>query len=223
MPQKLCQFYNPATGGGCRNGGSCRFLHLSPSDSQNQSSTVATGRHNETADGRNKGILFSPRGVCSYFWNKGSCDKGFSCRFNHSANPEIERRDRPEEGVLSLNALLPLLTEAGLAKVAGPGSDAYFTPKFQTPMKVQSNLQHFLREDFRFVRPSQVYKFVALLYSASANDPSWVRLSILRFFIKPLKLCYPVDRRWSGMLHFIPMSHPPQFCIQGFVTPDGRS
>lgn len=72
--------------------------------------------------------------------------------------------------------MAPFLTEAGLAKITGTGTDVYFPipPNLTTPVETHQHLQRFLRDDFRFKKTFDIYAFLVLLGSASSTNTSWV-------------------------------------------------
>lgn len=77
-----------------------------------------------------------------------------------------------------IEVIAPFLTDAGLAKISGPGADAFSSSNRQLdPQVTQAQLRRFLTDDFRFHSTNQIYPFVSLLNNASSENRSWVSIA----------------------------------------------
>ena len=72
--------------------------------------------------------------------------------------------------------IAPFLTEEGLAKLVGGGTDGYFPldTTSMTPTDAHGHLRRFLRDDFRFRITHEIYGFLTPLSSANNQNSSWV-------------------------------------------------
>lgn len=177
--KKPCRWFsNP---GGCRYGSSCRFSHDLPSGTRSTSpqSMASNGSQHESQSGS------APPGVCRTFWNTGKCRFEFSCRYRHSRQSEAHassgRGGSPVAMSMApapIEVIAPFLTDAGLAKISGPGADAFSSSNRQLdPQVTQAQLRRFLTDDFRFHSTNQIYPFVSLLNNASSENRSWVSIA----------------------------------------------
>ncbi|KAG2153743.1 uncharacterized protein EDB93DRAFT_1134566 [Suillus bovinus] len=191
--RQSCRYYNSP--GGCRRGTSCTFEHipnaqrrggdgrpLSPSLSVS-SSDASPSRRN--AQGPQRQIIRSgppPRGVCRNFWETGRCFREFGCLGAHTLPQGQDGRRTPQPSIIPTQAaqafIAPFLTEKGLSKLVGGGTDGYFPQDATTsltPSETQSRLRRFLREDFRFKIVPEIYGFLVPLSSANIQNSSWTQ------------------------------------------------
>lgn len=190
-PSILCRYYN--TPSGCRNGSACRFVHSRPPD--NPFATPSRTLTPTSPSWRQRdGGARAPPGVCTSFWNTGSCRFEFRCRYEHRRAPEAGTADSDaarsswRTGLAFRSAATtpppaadavapPFLTESGLAKLVGAGTDVFFgadDASAATPSQVQAALRRFLHDDYRFATTFNIYAFVAALSSAQSTNASWV-------------------------------------------------
>ncbi|KAJ7200706.1 hypothetical protein C8J57DRAFT_1413236 [Mycena rebaudengoi] len=176
MPKAPCRFYAK---GNCRNGQECEYSH-SRDAPPSQAST------NESPNPRQVPLPPAPQGVCRSYWGKGNCRFEFNCRFKHEQFSENSPRPtasswpgRPSSSSFSADrgSLSParFLTEGGLAKLNGSGTDVFFAPPNnpRSPNEIHNHLKKFLHDQFRFQNPADVYAFLSLLESLDTSGPLW--------------------------------------------------
>ena len=168
MSRKPCHFFNKSSG--CRNGEDCTFSHGSNKQASSPSPSPAAPR-----------TPSCPQGVCHFYWSSGRCDRGFGCRYQHTIAPEAPSvsSTRPESPALSLSAtdaIPPFLTEPGLAKLNGNGTDVFFaspaTP--MSPSEARGSLVLYLSNNFKFKKPADIYDFLIPLSNVSSSNSTWV-------------------------------------------------
>ncbi|EPQ57199.1 P-loop containing nucleoside triphosphate hydrolase protein [Gloeophyllum trabeum ATCC 11539] len=191
MSQRPCDFYNSPRG--CRNGANCRFAHVRTEDrSASPSGRIMGQRGGRTGSPGGRSTADSgsqdntaPPGVCREFWSSARCRHGFRCRYAHRQAPGVNAQaTSPNNGTSAVEAIAPFLNEAGLARLAGPGTDAYATANVASgrglgPTEAQNHLRTYLRDNFRFHSSINVYGFAKILESASATNNTWLLLSAL--------------------------------------------
>lgn len=181
-----CRFYN--TPSGCRRS-DCRFEHvLTGGQAAPSSPSTPAGASGVTTQSPPAGSTSSmPNGTCSFFWKTGHCNREFRCRYKHDLSPELRAQSQSQSNASAsstsrgTSTLAPFLTQAGLARLSGAGSDALFTsaPKPRTPSEAHNALKRFLYDDYTFRHGPDVYAFLGLLNSASSNNNSWVSIDFL--------------------------------------------
>lgn len=157
-----CRHFNRP--GGCKFGNSCRFSH-----------DVATSRPNPQPLSNRE----TPPGVCRSYWTHGDCKFEFNCKFRHQAGPgvlESSPSPSPARSSAKDSGIVPFLTEKGLAKLSGSGTDGFFPSNSatRTPADTHNGLKRFLQNDYRFSLTTDVYSFLTLLSSASTTNLTWV-------------------------------------------------
>jgi len=172
MSRKPCHFFNKP--GGCRKGDGCPYLH--GSNEQASPSSVASSQKQHEAKTPN-----CPPGVCRFYWSSGRCNREFECRYKHTiapgAPPVSSARPQSTAPALSaIDAIAPFLTESGLAKLNGNGTDVFFASPAtsMSPSETHNSLKRFLRDEFRFRKPAEVYGFLVPLSNANSSNSTWV-------------------------------------------------
>lgn len=193
MSRTPCRFYDSP--GGCRRGSSCTFSHIqnterrgdgrpsSPSVASDGSPSRRNAQYPQRPTSPSSPL---PRGVCRFFWESGRCNREFDCRYLHTLGPRQGqvRQDgtqSPQPLRIPTQAaqqfIAPFLTEKGLAKLVGSGTDGYFpldTMTSMTPTETHGHLRRFLRDQFRFKTTHEIYGFLIPLSSANNQNNSWV-------------------------------------------------
>jgi len=194
MSRPPCRFYNSS--GGCIRGTSCTFSHTRNTEQRGgdrrlSSASVASDgssprRHHQRPTLPTSPSTPPPRGVCRFFWDSGRCSREFECRYEHTQGPRqgLLRpggRQSPQPLRAPTHAaqefIAPFLTEKGLAKLMGGGTDGYFpldTTTSMTPTDAHGHLRRFLRDNFRFRTTHEIYGFLTPLSSANNQNSSWV-------------------------------------------------
>ncbi|KAG8218138.1 hypothetical protein J3R82DRAFT_3675 [Butyriboletus roseoflavus] len=194
MSRPLCHFFN--TPAGCYRGNQCKFAH-SPASTNNQTSESARPLSPSTRDSsrsrspqnasRPGGAGKPPQpGVCKYYWEKGRCNREFGCRYKHvqqtdNANPPRAPTPTNVAQPTVLQRVAPFLTEQGLSKMSGSGTDGFFSQDSVplSPSEAHNTLKKYLSDFFRFKITFEIYAFLRPLNSASASNASWVRHAIV--------------------------------------------
>ncbi|KAG1904255.1 uncharacterized protein F5891DRAFT_1206968, partial [Suillus fuscotomentosus] len=189
--RQSCRFFNSP--GGCRRGKSCTFEHSQPNaqhrggdgrpSSPSASSSGSPSRRNAQGPQRHMSPSSPPpRGVCRFFWETGRCYREFGCRGAHTLPQGQDGRRTPQPIAIPTQAaqafIAPFLTEKGLSKLVGGGTDGYFPQDATTsltPSETQSRLRRFFREDFRFKTAPEIYGFLIPLSSANIQNDSWTQ------------------------------------------------
>lgn len=174
MPRSPCTFFNSPKG--CRNGSSCKFLHNADSHVQHSS---FPNSQSPTDSSHQRPSNHAPRGVCDFFWKTGTCKREFACRFQHtrsSANNVGPSTSTITSQPSAIDMIAPFLTEEGLARVSGTGTDVFFSADSNqiSPTIAHNALKRFLFDDFRFRITSEIYAFLKPLSSAHTGNNSWV-------------------------------------------------
>ena len=172
MSRRVCR-YNE-TREGCRKGDSCQFLHSGPSSRESRESGASSARQPPA-----RPTSKAPRGVCNFYWEHGQCKREFDCRFEHRINPSIgsENTRHHAASPSAVDSIAPYLTEAGLAKLTGSGTDGFFSlePSSRlSPHQVQQHLRTYIADQYRFPGPLQIYTFLKIINCATTNNSSWV-------------------------------------------------
>ncbi|KAG8921251.1 hypothetical protein FRC02_000362 [Tulasnella sp. 418] len=173
---KTCHFHSTQPGG-CRRGTACTFLHIGPPGSAAQTATTDSHQapsNNATppspaAVRSNQGDL--PPGACRAFWENGDCHRGeFDCRHRH-----LKRGDNTTFKAAQLSASRQeYLQPDGLSNAIGSSTDAFSALKqYCSPTEAHNHLTLFLRPDYTFRTPLNIYSFVAILLSANENHEGW--------------------------------------------------
>lgn len=175
MPPRICSFYN--TPQGCRRGEGCKFSHTSSSTPSPSPGAASPNRGSASASPRPQRPP-PPQATCKFWIGTGRCKSGTNCRFAHP--------DPAETRATAVDLVTPFLTDAGLAKVSGVGTDIFFDADItHTPGQAFFQLHKLLKDDFRFHAPSLVYSFLTCLSSANASNTAWVRLSARYRIFRP--------------------------------------
>lgn len=180
--KRPCHFFNSP--GGCRRGDQCHFQHTNANNPTTQSSSPSSqpsmGRTNAPSESSGQK---APPGVCNFYWSTGKCKHEFACRYRHvnsSSSTETQVRSFSVPSSSSLDAIAPFLTEDGLARVTGAGTDVYFSSNPDadlSPTQAHNALKRFLYDDYRFDKTFFIYAFLKPLSSAHTGNTSWVSLS----------------------------------------------
>lgn len=179
--QRPCHFFNSP--GGCRKGNQCHFQHTNTSNTSNQSpsqgSQPSIGRTDPSSSGMSG--QKAPPGICNFYWSTGKCKHEFACRYRHTKSPSSAHEEQVRPFSMphssSLDAIAPFLTEDGLARVNGAGTDIYFSPNSAmdlSPTEAHNALKRFLYNDYRFDKTHFIYAFLKPLSSAHTGNTSWV-------------------------------------------------
>lgn len=189
-----CRFFN--TPAGCNRGSQCKFVHaipqnaaagarpLSPSSASDASAGPPPQRPAHPGSAGNP----PPPGVCRFFWEQGRCNREFNCRYRHSQRVDAPTTPPPPPVAppvarsAALQRVAPFLTEQGLAKMSGSGTDGFFSPDPDaalSPSEAHNALKRYLSDYFRFKSTPEMYAFVKPLNNATAANANWVCRALL--------------------------------------------
>ena len=184
MSRPPCHFHN--TPAGCNRGNQCKFAHSASNQSSPRNSRPASPSTPDSArppqnisrpSGAGKPVQ---PGVCRYYWEQGRCNREFGCRYKHVQKADTGTNASPAASPFQSPAVLqrvaPFLTEQGLSKMSGGGTDGFFSQDLSTlsPTEAHNALKRFLSDFFRFKSTFEVYAFLQPLNSATASNLAWV-------------------------------------------------
>lgn len=184
-----CRFHQA---GNCRYGDKCKNSHSARTLAE-QSPGPSTSGPTSPRSWPSKQLTLPgassplPSGVCRYYWTTGQCKLEFKCNFKHNRcddGPEITPQ-RPQFNFAGTDAIVPFLTEKGLAKINGIATDGFFDEKaaLLSPTEAHNRLKRFLSDTFRFRSSFDVYAFLVPLSSANCNNTLWVCVSLSNHLI----------------------------------------
>lgn len=204
MSRPPCRFFS--TPAGCNRGNQCKFAHSSPNDTPPlQSPDNAVPPQNTTCPSGNRN---PPPGACRFFWEQGRCKREFNCHYKHTqrvenSTPSSASTSRSfgtaSRSASVLQQVAPFLTEQGLSKMSGSGTDGFFPqdPSPLSPSEAHNALKRYLSEYFRFKHTFEIYAFLKPLNSATTSNAGWVRHPI--FVLATIVLIrLPDSRRWPS-------------------------
>lgn len=186
MSRLPCRFFN--TPAGCNRGNQCKFAHSppnNPTDNTRPLSPNSSGPPQSAS--RPSGTGNPPPGVCRYFWEQGRCKREFNCRYAHtqkatnSSPSPSQAAPTVTRSTAVLQRVAPFLTEQGLSKMSGSGTDGFFSqdPSSLSPSEAHNALKRYLFDAFRFKNTFEVYAFLKPLSSATASNANWVCHDVL--------------------------------------------
>jgi hypothetical protein len=110
-----------------------------------------------------------PRGVCSFFWSTGACDRRFDCTFRHDTKPCIQ----PSSSATQPTDYSPdFFSLEGLAINNGSLLDAQHS---LSPSEAHNHLRPYLFDHFVFRDAINVEGFSRILASVNSRNRAWVR------------------------------------------------
>lgn len=117
-----------------------------------------------------------PRGICTFFWSTGACDRRFDCTFKHEAKPTIQSSSssatQPPDYTPDFFSL------EGLAINNGSLVDAQHNLR---PSEAHNHLRPYLFDHFVFRDAIIVEGFSRIFASVNSRNRAWVRSSATIF------------------------------------------
>ena len=110
-----------------------------------------------------------PRGICTFYWSNGACNRGFDCTFRHDARPGIHVSS-PFTQTTDYNP--DFFSSEGLAINNGSIVDAQHNLR---PSEVHNHLKPYLLDNFVFRNATHVEGFSRIFASVNARNQAWVR------------------------------------------------
>jgi hypothetical protein len=124
--------------------------------------------------GRGRGIVPPidrtgiPRGVCTFFWSTGACDRSFDCFYKHEAKPSIQSSSSATQPTDYTPDFFSL---EGLATNNGSIVDAQHNLR---PSEAHNHLRPYLFDHFVFRDALNVEGFSRILASVNSRNRTWV-------------------------------------------------
>lgn len=109
-----------------------------------------------------------PRGICTFYWSAGACDRGFDCTFRHDARPGVQDSSsatRPTDYTPDFFSL------EGLAINNGSIVDTQHSLR---PSEAHNHLRPYLFDNFVFRDAVNVEGFSRILASVNTRNEAWV-------------------------------------------------
>ncbi|KAH0839427.1 hypothetical protein J3R83DRAFT_202 [Lanmaoa asiatica] len=184
MSPPLCRFVN--TPRGCHRGNQCNFSHPQPNQGSDSARPLSpppapNSSRQPQSTSHPSGSGNPPPGVCKFFWEQGRCKREFNCHYKHTQKADninsspASTSTGTMRSTTVLQRVAPFLTEEGLSKMSGSGTDGFFSedPSSFSPSEAHNALKRFLSDVFRFKSTFEVYAFVKPLNSATASNAGW--------------------------------------------------
>ncbi|KAG9309779.1 hypothetical protein JVU11DRAFT_10153 [Chiua virens] len=160
MSRPPCRFFN--TPNGCNRGSKCKFAHSSPNNnpdtSEQLSPSISDSSLRLPSSSRPSGTGNSP---CKQVQKHGSS--------------LLSAGSTTIQSTAVLQRVAPFLTEGGLSKMSGSGTDGFFSqdPSSLSPSEAHNAIRRFLFNKFTFKSTFEVHAFVKILSSATTGDTRW--------------------------------------------------
>ncbi|KAI9445912.1 hypothetical protein H4582DRAFT_1804013 [Lactarius indigo] len=140
------------------------------------------GRGRGGPDGRGRGatppinLAGVPRGVCSFYWSTGACDRSFDCTFKHEAKTQVS--ETASVYATQIEDQSPdFFSREGLAMNNGSVMDSQHTLR---PNEAHNHLKPYLVNNFVFQDASNVEGFSRIFASVNSRNKAWVSATIIR-------------------------------------------
>jgi hypothetical protein len=109
-----------------------------------------------------------PRGICTFYWSTGACNRGFDCMFKHDTKPGVQGSLPPTDDAPDFFSL------EGLAINNGSIVDARHKLR---PSEAHNHLKPYLFDNFAFRDAINVEGFSRILASVNSWNQAWVHRS----------------------------------------------
>ncbi len=110
-----------------------------------------------------------PRGICTFYWSAGACDRGFDCTFKHDARPGVQASSSSTQPI---DYTPDFFSVEGLAINNGSILD---TQHSLCPSEAHNHLRPYLFDNFEFRDAIKVEGFSRILASVNSRNRAWVR------------------------------------------------
>ncbi|KAH8998206.1 hypothetical protein EDB86DRAFT_3148849 [Lactarius hatsudake] len=108
-----------------------------------------------------------PRGVCSFYWSTGACNRSFDCTYKHEVKPQASSvYDATETEDLSPD----FFSREGLAMNNGSVMDSQHTLR---PNEAHNHLKPYLADHFVFRSANNVEGFSRIFASVNSRNKAW--------------------------------------------------
>jgi len=110
-----------------------------------------------------------PRGICTFYWSAGACDRGFDCTFKHDARPGVQASPSSTQPI---DYTPDFYSVEGLAINNGSILDTQHSLR---PSEAHNHLRPYLFDNFEFQDAIKVEGFSRILASVNSRNRAWVR------------------------------------------------
>jgi hypothetical protein len=110
-----------------------------------------------------------PRGICTFYWSAGACDRGFDCTFKHDARPGVQASSSSTQPT---DYTPDFFSFEGLAINNGSILDTQHSLR---PSEAHNHLRPYLFDNFEFRDAIKVEGFSRILASVNSRNRAWVR------------------------------------------------
>ncbi|KAH9014346.1 hypothetical protein EDB85DRAFT_875353 [Lactarius pseudohatsudake] len=107
-----------------------------------------------------------PRGVCSFYWSTGACNRSFDCTYKHEVKPQASSVYATETEDVSPD----FFSREGLAINNGSVMDSQHTLR---PNEAHNYLKPYLADDFVFRGANNVEGFSRIFASVNSRNKAW--------------------------------------------------
>ncbi|KAG9045578.1 hypothetical protein FS837_006065 [Tulasnella sp. UAMH 9824] len=165
--QRTCEHF---LRGKCNYGHKCKFSHTRSSGGKTSSNGRKSnpGVYNNQANKSTRPRVM-PKGSCRSFWENGTCDRGYECKFQHNSKSGSAA---PSSAPITASPSMASLDENLVGRYAEAFSDS-FSAFTLSPSHVQNQIMPFIQADSRFKNTQDMYQFAAMLGSANMYNSTW--------------------------------------------------
>ena len=110
-----------------------------------------------------------PRGICTFYWSTGACNRGFDCTFRHDTRPGVQVSSPSTQ---TTDYTPDFFSLEGLAINNGSIVDSQHNLR---PSEAHNHLRPYLFDNFVFRDAIHVEGFSRILASVNSRNRAWVR------------------------------------------------
>ncbi|KAI9445926.1 hypothetical protein H4582DRAFT_1805091 [Lactarius indigo] len=116
-----------------------------------------------------------PRGICSFYWSTGACDRSFDCTFKHEVKSQV--LETFSVGATETEDQSPdFFSPEGLAMNNGSILDSRYTLR---PNEAHNYLKPYLTDNFVFRDANNVEGFSRIFASVNSRNKAWVSVTLI--------------------------------------------